>query len=143
MRALGSEYLRSCFLKNPITKNITNCHFPAHPILNSFSRKISGIDPWVSRINWCKGQWCGLTYMVVRLSDISTKKGKKITEIKYRELTELENDIFLVFGYWVFLKKLFFCFFPMKISLAFIWGIVYFCTRDWFFRILKKTSFQH
>ena len=28
----------------------------------------------------------------------------------------------------------------MKITLAFIWGIVHFCTIDGFFRILKKTS---
>ena len=46
----------------------------------------------------------------------------------------------LVFG--VFEKKIFFCFFPMKNGLAFIWDIVYFCTRDGFFWILKNTSFQ-
>ena len=39
-----------------------------------------------------------------------------------------------------FFKKVVFCF--MKISLAFIKGIVYFCTRDGFFRILKTTSSQ-
>ena len=46
------------------------------PILNIFA-KISGISPWVSRINLCKGQQCGLTYMVVRLSDVRSKTGKK------------------------------------------------------------------
>ena len=53
-----------------------------------------------------------------------------------------ENDIFwfLVFGYWVFQKKIFVCFFPMEISLAFIWGIIYFCSMDGFFRILEKTT---
>ena len=42
------------------------------------------------------------------------------------------------FGFWLlgFSKKNF----PMKISLVFIWGIIYFCTMDGFFRILKKTS---
>ena len=35
--------------------------------------KISWIGPWVSRIDWCKGQWCGSTYMAVRMSDISSK----------------------------------------------------------------------
>jgi hypothetical protein len=30
----------------------------------------------------------------------------------------------------------------MKISKAFIWGVVYFCNRIGFFRILEKTSFQ-
>ena len=31
----------------------------------------------ISRINWCKGHWCGSTYMVVRLSDVSSKTGYK------------------------------------------------------------------
>ena len=31
-------------------------------------------------------------------------------------------------------------FFLIKISLAFIWGIIYFCTMDGFFRIFEKTS---
>jgi hypothetical protein len=39
--------------------------------------KISGIGPWVSRIDWCEGHWCGSNYMVVRLSDKSSKTGKK------------------------------------------------------------------
>ena len=38
------------------------------------------------------------------------------------------------------IKKKKFCFIPMKISLAFIWGIVYFCTRYSLFKIMKKTS---
>jgi hypothetical protein len=42
-----------------------------------FFVKILWIGPWVSRIDWCKGHWCGSTYMVVRLSDISWKTGKK------------------------------------------------------------------
>ena len=32
------------------------------------------IDPWVSRINWCEGHWCGSTYIAVRLSDIGSKR---------------------------------------------------------------------
>ena len=28
-----------------------------------------------SRIDWCKGHWCSLTYMAVRLFDISSKTG--------------------------------------------------------------------
>ena len=39
--------------------------------------KISWISPWVSRIDWCKGHWCSLTYMAVRLFDISSKTFKK------------------------------------------------------------------
>ena len=42
-----------------------------------FFLKISWIGPWVSRIEWCERHWCGLTYMAVRLSDISSKTGKK------------------------------------------------------------------
>ena len=38
-----------------------------------FFGKISWIDPWISRIDCCKGHWCGSTYMAVRLSDISSK----------------------------------------------------------------------
>ena len=42
-----------------------------------FFAKISGIGPWVIWINWCKGHWCGSTYMAMRLSYISSKTGKK------------------------------------------------------------------
>ena len=42
-----------------------------------FFMKISWIGPWVSRIDWCEGHWCGSTYMVVRVSDISSNTGKK------------------------------------------------------------------
>ena len=38
-----------------------------------FFMKISWIGPWVSRIDWCEGYWCGSIYMVVRLSEISSK----------------------------------------------------------------------
>ena len=40
--------------------------------------KISGIGPWVSRINLWEGHWCGSTYMVVRLSDINSAMGLKM-----------------------------------------------------------------
>ena len=42
-----------------------------------FFVKISWSGPWVSRIHWCEGHWYGSTYMAVRLSDISSKTGKK------------------------------------------------------------------
>ena len=42
-----------------------------------FFAKISEIGPWISRIDWCEGHWCGSTYIVMRLSDISSKTGKK------------------------------------------------------------------
>ena len=39
--------------------------------------KLSGIGPWVIRINWCEGHQCDSTNMVVRLSNIRPKTGKK------------------------------------------------------------------
>ena len=53
--------------------------WPFFKIANSqnFFVKISQIRPWVSRIAWCEGHWSGSTYMVVRLSDISSKTAKK------------------------------------------------------------------
>ena len=41
------------------------------------SAKISWIRSWVSRIEWCEGHPFCSTYMAVRLSDISSKTGKK------------------------------------------------------------------
>ena len=40
--------------------------------------------PWLSRIDWCKGHWFVTTYMVVRLSDISSKTGKKCVFCVFR-----------------------------------------------------------
>ena len=42
-----------------------------------FFMKISWIGPWVSRIDWCEGHWFVSTFVAVRLSDISSKTGKK------------------------------------------------------------------
>jgi hypothetical protein len=38
--------------------------------------KILEIGPWISRIDWCKGNWCPSTYVVMTLFDISSKTGK-------------------------------------------------------------------
>ena len=46
-----------------------------------FFVKLSGIGPWVRRINWCKGHQCDSTNMVVRQSDIRPKTGKKHKKI--------------------------------------------------------------
>ena len=56
-------------------KQIQNCRlkklcFSKPPILNIFS-KVPEIGPWVKKINWCK------TFMVVRLSNIKSKTGKR------------------------------------------------------------------
>ena len=46
-----------------------------------------------------------------------------------------------LFGFWWLGFSIFFvCFIPLIISLIFIWGVIYFCTMDGFFRILKKIS---
>ena len=39
-----------------------------------------------------------------------------------------------------FFKNIFFCFILSKRPKAFIWGLVFFCTMDGFFRILEMTS---
>ena len=54
-----------------------------------FFSKISWIGPWVSRIDWCEGHWCGSTYMAVRLSDISSKTGKKCIFCVFRPFLSL------------------------------------------------------
>ena len=54
--------------KYPKWSTQKNWVFHLHKFSIFFS-KISGIGPWVSRINWCKRHWCGPTYMVVRLSE--------------------------------------------------------------------------
>ena len=53
-----------------------NGHFSKSPILKTILWKFHGLV-WVSRIYWCKGHWCSSIYMVVRLSDVSSKTGKK------------------------------------------------------------------
>ena len=51
--------------------------------------KTSWIGPWVSRIDWCKGHWCGSTYMVERLSNVSSKTGKKCIFCVFRPFLSL------------------------------------------------------
>ena len=38
-----------------------------------FFMKFLWFGPWVSRIDWCEEHWCDSTYMVMRLSNISSK----------------------------------------------------------------------
>ena len=65
-----------CFFKFKMADSKKG-HCPAPPILNIFFKEISWIGPWVGRIDWCEGHWCGSTVMALRLSDISSKTGKK------------------------------------------------------------------
>ena len=69
---------KNFFLK----KKVQNGRLKKRSFFNSvnswyFFLKISWIRPWVSRIDWFEGHWFSSTYMVVRLSDISSKTGKK------------------------------------------------------------------
>ena len=148
------------FLKKKHSKWPTQkkTHFPALPIL--------WIGPWVNIIDWCKGHWCGSSFMVMSLSDISifcvfrlflglcqTKPLQYslhqsilptqglIHEIfmkKYWELAELEKEFFWVGHFDSFLFKFFFSSSQCKISSSFIWSIIFFCTMNGFFRILQK-----
>ena len=69
----GYWVVQKIILNSPITKNKTS--FSSSANSQYFFMKISGIGPWVSKINWCERHWCGSIYMVIRLSDISTKTG--------------------------------------------------------------------
>ena len=53
-----------------------------------FKKKI-WIGPWVSTIEWCKGHWCGSTYMAMRLSKISSKTSKKCIFCVFRPFLSL------------------------------------------------------
>ena len=92
-------------------------------------------EKYFSRIEWCEGHWCSSTYMIVRLSDKSSKTAKKyrksifwlflsfcwtasrpyilltqgpIWEIfakKFWELAILKNELFLSRPFWIFFPK--------------------------------------
>ena len=67
------------FLKNPITENKkkqkqNKMSFFSSTNSQYFFMKILGIGTWVSWINSCKGHRCASTYIVVRLSNVSSKK---------------------------------------------------------------------
>ena len=49
-----------------------------------FFVKILEIGPWTSRIDFCKVHWCSSTWMVVRLSNVSSETGKKIIFCGFR-----------------------------------------------------------
>ena len=58
--------------------------------------KISWIVSWVSRIDWCEGHWCSSTYMVVRLSDVSSKTAKKcilMITLVYSKRVSVHNNL--------------------------------------------------
>ena len=53
--------------------------------------KISQIGPWISRIDWYEGHWCGSTYRVERLSGVSSKTGKKCIICVFRLFLHLRR----------------------------------------------------
>ena len=73
-----------------------------------FFVKTSWIGPWVSRIDWCEGHWCGSTYMAMRLSNISSKTDKRCIFCVLRPFLSLgrtasktgKNFAFSVFSSW-------------------------------------------
>ena len=116
--------------------------FSISPILIIFFTKISGIGPWVSIINWCEVHWCGSTYIVIRLSDVSLmtiyyikglrinlsyipmNKSLKFSQNKKVRINVIEKLSFFVLAILIFFtssswnpkKNFFFYFIPMKIS---------------------------
>ena len=65
---------------------------------------------------------------------------------KKHKLADKKNSFSSSRPFWLFFskKRFCFCFFQMKTTLAFILGIIFFCTMDGFFRILEMVlSEQH
>ena len=58
----------------------------------NFFTKISQMDPWVSRIEWCERHWSSSTYMAVRLSDKSSKTAQKVQKMHFLAVFELLPD---------------------------------------------------
>ena len=54
--------------------------------------KFLWFGPLVSRIDWCEGHWNVSTYMVVRLSDISSKTDKKCVFCVFRLFVGQPHD---------------------------------------------------
>ena len=65
-----------------------------------------------------------------------------LTQEPIHEIFTKNIENWRVSGKWPFLLggHFEFCIISMKTSSPFIWGIIYFCTMDGFFRILEKTS---
>ena len=61
------------------------------PILIFFFAKIWGICFWLSKIIWCKGHQSVSTYMAVRVSNVSSKKGLKFAGEQKMRIGGVEN----------------------------------------------------
>ena len=74
----GYFHWKKCFLKNKVQNGqLKKSSFSSSSNSQYFFTKISWIVPLVSIVDWCEGHWCASTYMVVRLSEASSKTGKK------------------------------------------------------------------
>ena len=97
---------------------------------------------WFSLENKPKWTLSHIAALCIKIYLVTQGPIPEIFAKKYWELAYIAGKWFF-FDFWLhirFFKKKNCCFFPMKISLAFIWGIIYFCTMDGFFRILENTS---
>ena len=65
--------------------------FSTTPKSWAITAKISWIGPWVSRIDWCEGHWCDITYMIERRSNVSSKTGKKCIFCVFRPFLSLSQ----------------------------------------------------
>jgi hypothetical protein len=123
-----------------------------------FFIKISWIGPWVNRINWCEGHWCGSFSRLIlrlcrtaswpyRLSHINAlhinqsyqPKGQsmKFSQILFENWRFWKIQFFWVSHFDFFFSKknqFFFCFIPMKISQRFldIMDVTKFWRLPWF-----------
>ena len=64
------------FNRNEVKKNIQNGRLKNSINSQYFFSKISWIGPLVSRIDWCKGHWCGSTYMLWGCPTLAQKQAK-------------------------------------------------------------------
>ena len=81
--------------------------------------KISGIGPWVSRINWCKGHWFCSTYNApsINLSYLSKDQSLKFCQINIENCWSLKNSaLFWVRHFGIFFVKFFLPYFYLNQS---------------------------
>ena len=64
-------------------------HFSSSANVQYILMKFLWFGPWLSRVDGCKGHWCGSTYVVERLSDIGSKTGKKCVFCVFRLVLSL------------------------------------------------------
>ena len=76
--------------------------------------KISQIGPWLSRIDWCEERWWGSMYVVVRLSNISSKTGKEYIFCVFRSFLSLKFSWKIIENWQFWVGHFFAASFPRK-----------------------------